>query len=103
MIVEAAGAALQMMPEIEKSFAPGGKMVYLGRTGLKAPVLLDVLVTQAARIAGARGHAGGGCFPNLLRLMERDRLDVGPMITRRYPFEQAIDATPKSCDPTDAK
>jgi len=103
MIVEAAGAALHTMPAIEKGFAPGGKMVYLGRTGLKAPVLLDVLVTQAARIAGARGHAGGGCFPNILRLMEHGRIDLDAMITRRYPFAQALDALAKSCDRTDAK
>lgn len=103
MIVEAAGAAHQTMPQIERAFAPGGKMVYLGRTGLKAPVLLDVLVTQAARIAGARGHAGGGCFPNILRLMAHDRLNVGPMITSRYPFSEAMAAIAKSCDRTDAK
>ena len=103
MIVEAAGAALQTMPQIERSFAPGGKMVYLGRTGLRAPVLLDVLVTSAASISGARGHAGGGCFPNILRLMERDRLNVEPMITSRYPFSRAMDAIAKSCDRTDAK
>lgn len=103
MMVEAAGAALHTMPQIERAFAPGGKMVYLGRTGLKAPVLLDVLVTQAARIAGARGHAGGGCFPNILRLMERGRLDVAGMITARYPFDRTVEAVAKSCDRTDAK
>ncbi len=103
MIVEAAGAALQTMPQIERAFAPGGKMVYLGRTGLRAPVLLDVLVTQAASISGARGHAGGGCFPNILRMMERDRLNVEPMITSRYPFSRAMEAIAKSCDRTDAK
>lgn len=103
MMVEAAGAALHTMPQIERSFAPGGKMVYLGRTGLEAPVLLDVLVTQAARIAGARGHAGGGCFPRILRLLEAGRLDIEPMITRRYPFSQALEAVEKSCDRTDGK
>jgi len=45
------------MPEIERAFAPGGRMVYLGRTGEHAPVMLDVLVTQAARIAGRIGDA----------------------------------------------
>lgn len=103
MMVEAAGAALHTMPQIERAFAPGGKMVYLGRTGLQAPVLLDVLVTQAARIAGARGHAGGGCFPRILRLLEAGRLHVAPMITRRYPFAETIDAVAKSCDRTDGK
>lgn len=103
MMVEAAGAALQTMPQIERAFAPGGKMVYLGRTGLKAPVLLDVLVTQAATIAGARGHAGGSCFPNLLRMMEHGRLPVEPMITRRYAFADALAAVQKSTDRTDGK
>lgn len=103
MLVEAAGAALATMPAIERSFAPGGKMVYLGRTGLRAPVMLDVLVTQAASISGARGHSGGGCFPRILRLMERGRLNVAPMITRRYPFTQTLDALAKSCDREDAK
>lgn len=103
MLVEAAGAALQTMPEIEKAFAPGGKMVYLGRTGQRAPVLLDVLVTQAARIAGARGHVGGGCFPNILRLMERGLLNVEPMITTRMPFSETLAALEKSTDRTDGK
>lgn len=103
MIVEAAGAAMQTMPEIERAFSPGGKMVYLGRTGLRAPVMLDVLVTQAATIAGARGHAGGGCFPRILRLLEANRLNVAPMITRRFPFAQTIEAVAKSCDRTDGK
>jgi threonine dehydrogenase-like Zn-dependent dehydrogenase len=103
MIVEAAGAALHTMPQIERAFAPGGKMVYLGRTGLKAPVLLDVLVTQAAHISGARGHSGGGCFPNILRLMEAGRLDVGPMITSRYAFSDTLAAVHKSTDRKDGK
>jgi threonine dehydrogenase-like Zn-dependent dehydrogenase len=103
MVVEAAGAAIQTMPAIEKIFAPGGKMVYLGRTGLKAPVLLDVLVTQAAMIVGARGHSGGGCFPRILRLIEQNRLQLSPMITRRFPFHQTIDALAASCDRSDAK
>jgi threonine dehydrogenase-like Zn-dependent dehydrogenase len=103
MMVEAAGAALQTMGEIEKSFAPGGKMVYLGRTGHRAPVLLDVLVTQAGRIAGSRGHVGGGVFPRIIRMMETGRLQLDSMITRRFPFEQTIDALELSTKRTDAK
>ena len=103
MMVEAAGAAVQTMPLIERAFAPGGRMVYLGRTGLRAPVMLDTLVTQAAGIVGARGHSGGGCFPNILRLLEHGRLDVAPMITRRYAFADTLKALQKSCDRTDGK
>jgi threonine dehydrogenase-like Zn-dependent dehydrogenase len=98
MIVEAAGAATHTMPTIERSFAPGGRLVYLGRTGLRAPVMLDVLVTQAAGIVGARGHVGGGCFPRILRLLERGRLDVGAMVTTRFPFVESLAALAASTD-----
>ena len=56
------------------------------------------------RIAAlARGHAGGGCFPNILRMMERGRIEVAPMITTRFPFSRAMDAVRKSTDRTDGK
>jgi hypothetical protein len=103
ILVEAAGAALKTMPEIEKAFAPGGKMVYLGRTGERAPVMLDVLVSGAASIVGARGHAGMGCFPQVIRLLEHNRLNVSPMITSRRPFESFMDALHQSCARTDGK
>lgn len=102
-IIEAAGAAHHTMPEIERCLAPGGKMIYLGRTGQRAPVQLDVLVSGASSICGARGHAGGGCFPQLLRLMERGRLDLAPMITARMPMAQAREAVVRSTTREDAK
>lgn len=102
-VIEAAGAALQTMPETERCLAPGGKMIYLGRTGQRAPVLLDVLVSGAMGICGARGHAGGGCFPQLLRLLERERLNLAPMITRRMSLREAGAAVVASSDRRDAK
>jgi len=101
--VEAAGAALQTMPSIEASFAPGGQMIYLGRTGERAPVMLDVLVTGAATIAGSRGHVGMGCFPRVIRLLERGRLNADPMITARLPFDDFMVALEQSCLRTDGK
>ena len=101
--VEAAGAALVTMPEIERSFAPSGKMVYLGRTGQRAPVFLDTLVTGAASITGARGHAGGGCFPSIIRLLERGIFDPSPMITARFPFSDVLAAIERSCLRSDGK
>ena len=78
-------------------------MVYLGRTGGYAPVALDTLVTGAARIVGARGHAGGGCFPNLIRMMARGGLDPRPMITAVVPFGQTLSAFERSTSRTDGK
>ncbi len=103
ILVEAAGAALKTMPEIEKAFAPGGKMVYLGRTGEHAPVMLDVLVSGAASIVGARGHAGMGCFPQVIRLLEHGRINAEAMITSRQPFGAFMTAIEQSCLRTDGK
>jgi threonine dehydrogenase-like Zn-dependent dehydrogenase len=83
MIVEAAGAALHTMPIIESVIAPGGSIVYLGRTGERAPVMLDVLVSKAARIVGARGHAGYGIFPGIISMLEQGHINLQPMITHR--------------------
>ncbi|MDP6934140.1 MAG: scyllo-inosose 3-dehydrogenase [Myxococcota bacterium] len=103
LVVECAGAALQTMPEIEQAFAPGGTMVYLGRTGERAPVMLDTLVTSAASIVGSRGHAGMGCFPQVIRLLAHGRLVAEPMITSRRPFSQFMEALDQSCSRTDGK
>lgn len=103
MIIEAAGAATHTMPAIERSLAPAAKVVYLGRTGERAPVMLDALVSGAARIVGARGHAGGGVFPQILRLLEHGRLDLGPMISVRLPLDEAASALARSTTRQDAK
>ena len=102
-IFECAGAAVHTMPQIERAFAPGGRMIYLGRTGERAPVLLDVLVSGAASITGARGHAGMGCFPHVIRLLEHDRIVAAPMITSRQPFSSFLSALEQSCTRTDGK
>ncbi len=101
--VEAAGAAGVLMPEIETSFAPGGQMVYLGRTGERAPVMLDALVTGAASINGARGHVGGGCFSKVIRLLEHGRLPVEAMITAHMEFADFAQAIEQSCTRSDGK
>jgi threonine dehydrogenase-like Zn-dependent dehydrogenase len=103
ILVEAAGAAHQTMPEIEKAFAPGGQMIYLGRTGEHAPVMLDVLVSGAAGIVGSRGHVGMGCFPQIIRLMEHGRIAAESMITSRRPFTEFHAALDQSCERVDGK
>jgi scyllo-inosose 3-dehydrogenase len=103
LAIEAAGAATETLPEIEPSMAPRGTLLYLGRTGDRAPVMLDHLVTQAARIVGARGHAGGGVFPDLLRLLTTGRVDLEPMITARLPLALGAQALERSRTREDAK
>lgn len=101
--VEAAGAAAITVPEIERSLAANGKMVYLGRADIRAPMFLDSIVTMANQISGARGHAGYGIYLNLIRLLKAKKLDLLRMVTSRFPFSRAIEAIERSCQRIDGK
>lgn len=103
MQVEAAGAAPHTVPEIEKSFAPNGKMVYLGRAGGSTNMYLDTLVSQANMIVGARGHAGYGIYPFIIRMLATGRVPAQKMITSSFGFGQVIDAVKQSTLRTDGK
>ncbi len=101
--VEAAGAARATFPEIERSLAPAGKVIYLGRTGEHARIEADVYVTGANALVGARGHAGGGIYPALIRLAAAGRLPLRRMISARYPLDRVIDALDRSRTRVDGK
>lgn len=103
MQVEAAGDAPYTIPEMERSTAPNGRIVYLGRAERSTPMSLDGLVSGAQKIVGARGHSGYGIFPNIIRLIATGRLDPRPMITARFPFDQALVALERSSARIDGK
>ena len=90
--VECAGAACELVSDIERAFAPGGTLIYLGRTGEKTSFALDRLVSGGNRIIGSRGHVGGGCFSRIIALLSAGKLDLSPMVTARFPMAQAIQA-----------
>ncbi|MBI5403781.1 MAG: hypothetical protein HY959_10315, partial [Ignavibacteriae bacterium] len=101
--VEAAGAAPHTIPEMEMSLASQGKIIYLGRAATSTPMYLDILVSGANKVIGARGHAGYGIFPYIIKLLRRGRLNVMPMISRKYPFEEVMEALKRSVERDDAK
>ncbi|HDK16775.1 MAG TPA: alcohol dehydrogenase, partial [Nitrospirae bacterium] len=101
--VEAAGAAPKTIPHMEKSLVANGKIIYLGRAATSTPMNLDVLVSGANKVIGARGHAGYGIFPYIIKLLASKKLDISKMITARYPFEKVIDALEASTARTDGK
>ncbi|MCI5148811.1 MAG: alcohol dehydrogenase [Candidatus Electrothrix sp. MAN1_4] len=101
--VEAAGAAQATIPEMEKSLAVNGKIVYLGRAATSTPLMLDVLVSGANAVIGARGHCGYGIYPNIIKLLTSGRIQVSDMITSTYPFTEVFEALKKSVDRKDGK
>ncbi len=101
--VEAAGDARVTIPEMERSLAPNGKIVYLGRAATNTSMHLDILVSGANKVIGSRGHAGYGIYNSIIKLLESGRLDLGNMITSHFNFEDVIAALKKSSDRTDGK
>jgi hypothetical protein len=101
--IEAAGAAPETIPEMEKAMAPNGKVIYLGRAATSTPMFLDALVSGANKIVGARGHSGYMIFPNIIKLLASGRINLNKIITARYPFDKVIDAIKVSSKRTDGK
>lgn len=101
--VEAAGSALDTIPEMEGSLAVNGTIVYLGRTGRAATLTLDSLVTGANKIVGARGHAGYGIYPNIIRLLANGQLQINDMITTQLPFQETMAGLERSTSRKDGK
>lgn len=103
ILIEAAGAAPLTIPEMEKCMSVSGKIIYLGRVATTTPVYLDNLVSTASSIVGARGHAGYGIFPFIIKLLACGKLDLRNMITARYPFSKVMEAIKRATDRTDGK
>ncbi len=101
--VEAAGAAPHTIPEMERSMSVNGKIIYLGRAATSTPMYLDILVSGANKIVGARGHSGYRIFPSIIKLIASNRLNLERMITARYPFERVMEAIKASSKRTDGK
>jgi len=101
--VEAAGDAQYTIPEMEQAMAPNGRIIYLGRAERSTPMVLDALVSGANKIVGARGHAGYGIFPNIIRMMASGRFNPQPMVTSTYPFADILEAFARAQQRIDGK
>lgn len=92
LCIEAAGAAHRTVPLMQRALSANGRIVYLGRTGQSAAIDLDGLVSGACTVAGSRGHAGGGIYPNLIRMVASGLLPLEQMVTHRVAFPQVREA-----------
>ena len=101
--VESAGAASRTIPEMEKSLAANGKIIYLGRAATSTSIYLDIIVSGANKIIGARGHSGYGIFPSIIKLVASGRLNIERMITSTYPFNSVLNAIKASSARMDGK
>lgn len=103
MQIEAAGAPLKTIPEMEKSMAIGGKIAQVGRAAERVPIYLENFQTRKAKIFGAQGHSGYAIFPSVIRLIASGKIDPLKMITARYNLEDVVEAIKKSTSREDGK
>ncbi len=90
--VEAAGAFVHTFPAMEESASLLGKIVVIGRDAAKVSIYPEPLQVKRAILVLAKGNAGMGIYPNVLRLMASGRINPLPMVTAKYPFAKTQDA-----------
>jgi threonine dehydrogenase-like Zn-dependent dehydrogenase len=94
--VEAAGAFAMTLPIMERSVSLRGTILVIGRDAAHVSIFPEPLQVKRATLVLAKGNAGHGTYPNVLRLMASGRIDPRPMITAKYPFADirtALDAS----------
>src|SRR5262245_10592550 len=84
--IEAAGAFMHTLPMMERVAALQGTLLVIGRDAAHVSIFPEPLQVKRARLVLAKGNAGHGTYPNVLRLMASGRLDPRPMITAKYAF-----------------
>lgn len=82
---------------IFEPLCPGGRVVFIGMP--VSPVPIDIVSAQAkeARIETIFRYAH--VYPRALSLMESGKVNVKPLITERYKFEESIEAFEYAVNP----
>ena len=101
--VEAAGAPVKTISEMEKCLAINAKIVQIGRAAQRVPMYLETFQVRHSQFFGAQGHSGNATFPNVIRLMASGLIDMTQAITARYTLEKTVEAIAKSIDRSDGK
>jgi threonine dehydrogenase-like Zn-dependent dehydrogenase len=102
MVIEASGALSRVTPAILDAIAIGAKVVLIGVGHGPIPLDTLALMFRSASLHGSIGHLGGG-FPAVIALHAAGRLDLTPMITARFPLDEAVAAMERAAKGEDAK
>ena len=86
--IEAAGAFAHTLPLMERSVSLKGTIVVIGRDAAHVTIFPEPLQVKRATLVFAKGNAGHGTYPSVLRLIAGGRIDPRPMITAKYPFAE---------------
>jgi threonine dehydrogenase-like Zn-dependent dehydrogenase len=90
--IEAAGAFEKTLPQMERSVSLNGTILVIGRDAAHVSIYPEPLQVKRATLVFAKGNAGHGTYPHVLRLIASGRVDPLPMITAKYPFSEIATA-----------
>jgi threonine dehydrogenase-like Zn-dependent dehydrogenase len=86
--IEAAGAFAHTLPLMERSVSLRGTILVIGRDAAHVTIFPEPLQVKRATLVFAKGNAGHGTYPSVLRLIAGGRIDPRPMLTAKYPFAE---------------
>ncbi|MGN6428733.1 zinc-dependent alcohol dehydrogenase [Amnibacterium sp.] len=90
LVVEASGRPAVMAQALELA-AFRGRIAYIGiDVGGSAPAKLGLIQSKELRITGSIGSPG--VWPETLRFLAGSGLDLTPLVTQRFPADQALSA-----------
>jgi len=73
---------------MERSVSLKGTILVIGRDAAHVTIFPEPLQVKGATVVLAKGNAGHGTYPSVLRLIAGGRIDPRPMITAKYPFAE---------------
>ena len=89
VVFEASGSA-RAIEGMAAMACPGGCLVMIGMPG--GPVPMDIVAAQVKELRIEHVFRYAHVFPRALALMGSGRIDVKPLISRTFPFEQSVQA-----------
>ena len=81
---------------MERVAALHGTLLVIGRDAAHVSIFPEPLQVKRATLVLAKGNAGHGTYPHVLRLMAAGRIDPRPMITAKYAFADIATAQQRS-------
>jgi D-xylulose reductase len=96
VVFEASGNETAVLQAFEP-LRPGGRVVFIGMP--VKPVLVDIVAAQAKEARMETIFRYAHIYPRALGLMASGKIDVKPLITDRYKFEDSIKAFEYAANP----
>jgi len=89
IVFEAAGAS-RAIADIFQSLCPGGRVVFIGIPS--GPVAYDIVAAQAKEARVEHVFRYAHAYPRALALVASGKIDLKPLITDRFRFEESVQA-----------